>query len=84
MIAVNKKSNLPARIGHGAAMLFLFALSVVVLIPLVWTVCMALKPDGEIYNGKFFPTMLVWGNFYSAVTSIDFFLYLANRKEVRG
>lgn len=82
MIAVNKKSNLPARIGHGAAMLFLFALSVVVLIPLVWTVCMALKPDGEIYNGKFFPTMLVWGNFYSAVTSIDFFLYLANTLKV--
>lgn len=82
MIAVNKKSNLPARIGHGAAMLFLFALSVVVLIPLVWTVCMALKPDGEIYNGKFFPTVLVWGNFYSAVTSIDFFLYLANTLKV--
>lgn len=82
MIAVNKKSNLPARIGHGAAMLFLFALSVLVLIPLVWTVCMALKPDGEIYNGKFFPTVLVWGNFYSAVTSIDFFLYLANTLKV--
>lgn len=82
MIAVNKKSNLPARIGHGAAMLFLFALSVLVLIPLVWTICMALKPDGEIYNGKFFPTVLVWGNFYSAVTSIDFFLYLANTLKV--
>lgn len=82
MIAVNKKSNLPARIGHGAAMLFLFALSVVVLIPLVWTVCMALKPDGEIYNGKFFPTVLVWGNFYSAVTSIDFFLYLLNTLKI--
>ena len=82
MIAVNKKSNLPSRIGHGAAMLFLFALSVLVLIPLVWTICMALKPDGEIYNGKFFPTVLVWGNFYSAVTSIDFFLYLANTLKV--
>lgn len=63
-------------------MLFLFALSVVVLIPLVWTVCMALKPDGEIYNGKFFPTVLVWGNFYSAVTSIDFFLYLLNTLKI--
>lgn len=82
MIAVNKKANLPSRIGHGAAMLFLFALSVLVLIPLVWTICMALKPDGEIYNGKFFPTVLVWGNFYSAVTSIDFFLYLANTLKV--
>lgn len=82
MIAVNKKSNLPAKIGHGVAMLILFSLSVMVLIPLVWTICMALKPDGEIYNGKFFPTTLVWKNFYTAVTSIDFFLYLLNTLKI--
>lgn len=82
MIAVQKKASLPTKLGRGAAMLILLLLSALVLIPLVWTVCMALKPDGEVYNGKFFPTQLVWGNFYSAVTSIDFFRYLANTLKV--
>lgn len=51
---------------------------VIILIPLLWTVCMALKPDSEIYKTNFFPSKLVWKNFYNAVTSIPFFLYLWN------
>ena len=65
-------------------LLLLFGLSIVVLIPLVWTICMALKPDGEIYNGKFFPTTLQWSNFYKAVTSIDFFLSHAHAPSPSG
>ena len=77
-----KKVNVPTLIGRGITMLILIGLSILVLIPLVWTVCMALKPAGEIYNGRFFPTTLVWGNFVEAVTSIDFFLYLLNTLKV--
>lgn len=50
-----KKVNVPTLIGRGITMLILIGLSILVLIPLVWTVCMALKPAGEIYNGRFFP-----------------------------
>ena len=77
-----RKETMAGKIGRYLAMLLLLGLSIVVLIPLVWTICMALKPDGEIYNGKFFPTTLQWGNFYKAVTSIDFFLYLANTMKI--
>ena len=77
-----KKVNVTTLIGRSITMLILIGLSILVLIPLVWTVCMALKPSGEIYNGRFFPTTLVWGNFVEAVTSIDFFLYLLNTLKV--
>ena len=77
-----KKVKVPTLIGRGITMLILIGLSILVLIPLVWTVCMALKPAGEIYNGRFFPTTLVWGNFVEAVTSIDFFQYLLNTLKV--
>lgn len=82
MSTERKEKSLPAKIGRGVVMLLLIGLSIVVLIPLVWTICMALKPDGEIYNGKFFPTVLQWSNFYQAVTSIDFFTYLLNTLKI--
>lgn len=78
MTAISKKANLPTKIGRGIAMLFLLGLSILVLIPLVWTICMALKPAGEIYTNNFFPSVPQWSNFYEAVTSIDFFRYLLN------
>lgn len=77
-----RKETTAGKIGRYLAMALLLGLSIVVLIPLVWTICMALKPDGEIYNGKFFPNTLQWGNFYKAVTSIDFFLYLGNTMKI--
>jgi multiple sugar transport system permease protein len=76
--AHKKHVSVLSRVGHALVMLILIALSILVLIPLVWTVCMALKPDSEVYNGQFFPTTLQWDNFYKAVTSIDFFRYLGN------
>ena len=77
-----RKETTAGKIGRYLAMALLLGLSIVVLIPLVWTICMALKPNGEVYNGKFFPTVLQWGNFYKAVTSIDFFLYLGNTLKI--
>ncbi len=70
------------RIGRILAMAILLAGAVIILIPLVWTVCMALKPAGEIYSGRFFPTQLAWGNFAQAITSIPFFLYLWNTLKI--
>jgi multiple sugar transport system permease protein len=64
------------------AMAILLAGAVIILIPLVWTICMALKPAGEIYSGQFFPTQLAWGNFAQAITSIPFFLYLWNTLKI--
>jgi multiple sugar transport system permease protein len=70
------------RIGRILAMAILLAGAVIILIPLVWTVCMALKPAGEIYSGRFFPAQLAWGNFAQAITSIPFFLYLWNTLKI--
>lgn len=65
-------------LGRILVMAILLAGAVIIMIPLLWTFCMALKPDGEIYNGKFFPTRLEFSNFSRAMTSIPFFLYLWN------
>ena len=81
-VVTGAKNKVSVRIGRGAAMLILILLSVMVLIPLVWTVCMSLKPDGEIYNGYFFPTAMQFDNYVRAVTKIDFFLYLGNTLKI--
>lgn len=60
------------------AMGLLIAGAVIILIPLLWTVCMALKPNGEMYTENFFPREIAWDNFKMAVTRIDFFKYLLN------
>jgi len=59
-------------------MLLLLGLSVLILIPLLWTFSMALKPDSEIYTKNFFPTRLEFSNFSKAISSIPFFQFLWN------
>lgn len=58
--------------------LILLAGAILIMIPLLWTIGMALKPDGEIYMKNFFPKEIAWGNFKKALTSISFFRYLMN------
>ena len=77
-VVTGAKNKISVRIGRGAALAILIFLSVLVLIPLVWTICMSVKPDGEIYNGMFFPTEIHPENYYLAVTKVDFFRYLLN------
>ena len=67
-----------ARISSVIATIILIAGVIIIMIPLLWTICMALKPNGEIYTDNFFPRHIAWDNFYKAVTSIDFFQYLLN------
>ncbi len=64
--------------GRVFVMCILFLGAIIVLIPLVWTICMSLKPDGEMYNGLFFPQSPDISNYAKALTSIDFFRYLGN------
>ncbi len=75
---MNRSKKINHRIASILATLLLLGGAVVIMIPLLWTVCMALKPASEMYTDNFFPKELAWGNFYEAVTSIDFFLYLKN------
>lgn len=77
-IVTGERNKISVKIGRIVAMVILLLLSVLVLIPLVWTICMSLKPDGEIYNGRFFPTSLEFINYQRSVTKINFFLYLRN------
>lgn len=60
------------------AMVILLAGAIIIIIPLLWTLCMAVKPDSEIYSMNFFPSKIELGNFARAMTSIPFFLYLKN------
>ena len=75
---MNRSKKINHRIASILATLLLLGGAVVIMIPLLWTICMALKPASEMYTDNFFPKELAWGNFYEAVTSIDFFLYLKN------
>jgi len=77
-LAIRRRASL----GRIIAMAVLLGLSVLILIPLLWTFSMALKPDSEIYTRNFFPTRLEFGNFYRAVTSIPFFLFLWNTVKI--
>ena len=75
---MNRSKKINHRIASILATLLLLGGAVVIMIPLLLTICMALKPASEMYTDNFFPKELAWGNFYEAVTSIDFFLYLKN------
>lgn len=71
-------------IGQVVSMLLLTGLSVLILIPLLWTFSMALKPDAEIYAANFFPTYLEWSNFSKAIHSIPFWQFLGNTVRIVG
>lgn len=60
------------------SMLILLAGAIIVMIPLLWTICMAVKGDAEIYSLNFFPKEIHLENFARAITSIPFSLYLRN------
>jgi multiple sugar transport system permease protein len=75
---MNTAKTRSIKLFHGISILFLLAGAVLIMVPLVWTVCMALKPDSEIYMKNFFPNTIAWGNFKKALTSIDFTRYLWN------
>lgn len=64
--------------GSVISMLVLLVGAVVVLIPLVWTFSMALKPNNEMLSMDFFPRAPRILNFIDAIQAIPFFQYLLN------
>ena len=61
---MNRSKKINHRIASILATLLLLGGAVVIMIPLLWTICMALKPASEMYTDNFFPKELAWGNFY--------------------
>ena len=49
-----------------------------ILLPLIWTIGMALKPDSEIYSPYLLAKEPTFTNFSKAITAIPFFRYLGN------
>jgi multiple sugar transport system permease protein len=58
------------------ALLLLFAL--IMLTPLLWTLGMALKPDGEIYLRNIWPSIPQFSNFVRAVKAVPFAKFVRN------
>ncbi len=65
-------------IGRVITLAFLLLLVFIVLVPLFWTLGMALKPDSEIYLQNFWPTELRFDNFARAFNAVPFFQYVVN------
>ena len=64
--------------GRVLSFAILLFLVFVVLVPLFWTVGMALKPDSEIYTRNFWPTEMQFDNFARAFKAVPFWLYVRN------
>ncbi|WP_152395025.1 carbohydrate ABC transporter permease [Paenibacillus guangzhouensis] len=60
------------------ALLILIGGSLIVLVPLLWTVSTSLKTPGEVFGDNFFPEVWKWSNYNDAVNAIPFFTFLKN------
>lgn len=77
---MKNKAHKYGRITPGRAIIFLFLLFLVyiILIPLFWTLGMALKPDSEIYLRSFWPTVPQFDNFIRAFSAVPYLRYVFN------
>lgn len=65
-------------IGRAISFLILVALAFIMLVPLFWTIGMALKPDSEIYLNTFWPSQPDFSNFERAIKAVPFMQYVWN------
>lgn len=65
-------------VGRTISFLILIALAFVMLVPLAWTLGMALKPDSEIYLNTFWPSTPDFSNFPKAIQAVPFMQYVWN------
>lgn len=65
-------------IGRVISFLILVFVACILMAPLLWTIGMALKPDGEIYLKSFWPTVPQFENFGRAIKAVPFGQYLLN------
>ena len=74
-----RRSREPLRIfSHSFALLVLFVGAAVLLIPLLWTLSTALKPNTETLSMAFFPHHPRPQNFIDALNAVPFFRFLLN------
>jgi len=52
--------------------------ALVTLLPLLWMVLEALKPNDEIYQTNWIPTHFAWGNFWAGLTVLPFGTFFLN------
>lgn len=65
-------------VGRVICFLILILLAFVMLVPLIWTLGMALKPDSEIYLNTFWPSKPEFSNFMRAIQAVPFMQYVWN------
>jgi len=75
---MNLQMSLKKNMGKIIALLILIAGSLIVLVPLLWTVSTSLKTPGEVFADNFFPQVWKWRNYSDAINAIPFFTFLKN------
>lgn len=84
----NPRISLKARrrFKKGVLSAILIAMSLVFMFPFIWMLLTALKTPAEILQGTdiWFPQNPQWQNFYKAVTTIPFLMYLKNSLLIVG
>lgn len=65
-------------VGRAICFVILILLAFVMLVPLIWTLGMALKPDSEIYLNTFWPSKPEFSNFSRAIQAVPFMQYVWN------
>ncbi|WP_298966793.1 carbohydrate ABC transporter permease [uncultured Roseibium sp.] len=67
-------------VGRFLSSLFLVIGALAILLPFIWMLSLAFKPQNEIFTDtiQLLPTRIEWGNFVKAITETDVPLYLMN------
>ncbi|HWI65905.1 MAG TPA: carbohydrate ABC transporter permease [Symbiobacteriaceae bacterium] len=73
-------------VGKVFAYFFLIAASAFVLIPFLWMISSALKPENQVFvfPPKWIPSPFMWENFVTAMTHLPFHIYLKNTLTIVG
>lgn len=66
------------KLANFASLVILTVGSLIILVPLLWTISTSLKTPGEVFGDHFFPSVWKWENYSKAVTAIPFFTFLKN------
>lgn len=75
---VRRAVSFRLKLGQTISMLILIGGAILLLIPLLWTFCMSLKPNSEMLSMDFWPQQPRIANYADVFTVIPFFRYLLN------
>lgn len=68
-------------VGRVISFVLLVFFAYIMLVPLIWTLGMSLKPDSEIYLKTFWPSSPAFGNYVRAFNAVPFMQYVLNTAE---